>query len=81
MAVFLAGIGLDLIGLQGNTDEAGPIAAQSDATLLGLRLMMTILPMIVLFVALLLFRKKFKLTDERVTQIAEELKQKEHINE
>ena len=81
VAVFLAGIGLDLIGLQGNTDEAGPIAAQSDATLLGLRLMMTILPMIVLFVALLLFRKKFKLTDERVTQIAEELKQKEHINE
>ena len=81
VAVFLAGIGLDLIGLQGNTDEAGPIAAQSDATLLGLRLMMTILPMIVLFVALLLFRKKFKLTDERVTQIAEELKQKENINE
>lgn len=81
VAVFLAGIGLDLIGLQGNTDETGPIAAQSDATLLGLRLMMTILPMIVLFVALLLFRKKFKLTDERVTQIAEELKQKEHINE
>lgn len=81
VAVFLAGIGLDLIGLQGNTDEAEPIAAQSDATLLGLRLMMTILPMIVLFVALLLFRKKFKLTDERVTQIAEELKQKENINE
>lgn len=81
VAVFLAGIGLDLIGLQGNTDETGPIAEQSDATLLGLRLMMTILPMIVLFVALLLFRKKFKLTDERVTQIAEELKQKENINE
>ncbi len=81
VAVFLAGIGLDIIGLQGNTDETGPIAAQSDGTLLGLRLMMTILPMIVLVVALLLFRRKFKLTDERVTEIAEELKQKEHSNE
>ncbi len=81
VAVFLAGIGLDIIGLQGNTDEAGPIAEQSAGTLLGLRLMMTILPMIVLVVALLLFRKKFKLTDERVTEIAEELKLKEHSNE
>ncbi len=81
VAVFLAGIGLDIIGLQGNTDEAGPIAEQSAETLLGLRLMMTILPMIVLVVALLLFRKKFKLTDERVTEIAEELKLKEHSNE
>ncbi len=81
VAVFLAGIGLDIIGLQGNTDEAGPIAEQSAGTLLGLRLMMTILPMIVLVVALLLFRRKFKLTDERVTEIAEELKLKEHSNE
>lgn len=81
VAVFLAGIGLDIIGLQGNTDETGPIAEQSAGTLLGLRLMMTILPMIVLVVALLLFRKKFKLTDERVTEIAEELKLKEHSNE
>lgn len=81
VAVFLAGIGLDIIGLQGNTDETGPIAEQSAGTLLGLRLMMTILPMIVLVVALLLFRRKFKLTDERVTEIAEELKLKEHSNE
>ncbi len=81
VAVFLTGIGLDIIGLQGNTDETGPIAQQSDSTLLGLRLMMTILPMIVLVVALLLFRKKFRLTDERVAQIAEELKEKEHGNE
>ena len=81
VAVFLAGIGLDIIGLQGNTDEVGPIAERSAGTLLGLRLMMTILPMIVLVVALLLFRRKFKLTDERVTEIAEELKLKEQSNE
>ncbi|MDE6031860.1 MAG: glycoside-pentoside-hexuronide (GPH):cation symporter [Oscillospiraceae bacterium] len=81
VAVFLTGIGLDIIGLQGNTDETGPIAAQSPETLLGLRLMMTILPMIVLAVVLILFRKKFTLTDKRVMEIGEELKAKENGND
>lgn len=79
-AVFLTGIGLDFIGLQGNTDETGPIAPQSPETLLGLRLMMTVLPMIVLFIALIVFRRKFTLTDDRVKEIAEELKAKESGN-
>ena len=48
VAVFLTGIGLDLIGLSGNAEETGPVAAQSAGTLLGLRLMMTVLPMAVL---------------------------------
>ena len=74
VAVFLTGIGLDLIGLQGNAEETGPIAAQSAGTLLGLRLMMTVLPMIVLAVVLVLFRKKFVLTDQRVEEIGRELK-------
>ncbi len=74
VAVFLTGIGLDIIGLQGNTDETGPIAAQSPETLLGLRLMMTILPMIVLVIVLILFRRKFTLTDDRVKEIVEELR-------
>jgi len=81
VAVFFTGIGLDLIGLHGNTDETGPVAVQSGETLLGLRLMMTVLPMIVLVIALLLFRKKFKLTDKRVAEIAAELKQKEIGND
>ncbi len=77
VAVFLTGIGLDLIGLQGNTEETGPVAAQSAGTLLGLRLMMTVLPMIVLAVALLLFRRKFLLTDSRVEEIGHELRARE----
>jgi len=73
VAVFLTGIGLDLIGLQGNTEDVGTAAAQSDSTLLGLRLLMTVLPMIVLVSALLLFRKKFVLTDKRVEEIGKTL--------
>ena len=73
VAVFLTGIGLDLIGLTGNTSEVGPIAAQSASTLLGLRLMMTVLPMVVLAAALWLFRRKFILTDARAAEISAQL--------
>ncbi len=77
VSVFLTGIGLDLIGLAGNTDETGPIAAQTPATLLGLRLMMTVLPMVVLVLALVLFKKKFTLTDRRAAEIVRELQTRE----
>ena len=76
VAVFLTGIGLDLIGLVGNTDEEAVAAVQSPSTLLGLRLLMTVLPVIGLLAALLLFRRKFKLTDA----YAEEIHQKLHKN-
>lgn len=80
VAVFLTGIGLDLIGLQGSAEDAGPASAQSAGTLLGLRLMMTVLPMIVLAVALILFRKKFLLTDKRAEEIGRELRLREDSN-
>ncbi len=80
VAVFLTGIGLDLIGLVGNTDETGPVAEQSAGTLLGLRLMMTVLPMLVLVCALLLFGRKFVLTDERAAEISVELQKGEAHN-
>ena len=73
VSVFLTGIGLDLIGLTGNAEETGPIAAQSSGTLLGLRLMMTVLPIALLAGAMLLFHRKFKLTDTKMAEIAEEL--------
>ena len=78
VAVFLTGIGLDLIGLVGDTEETGAVAAQSAGTLLGLRLMMTVLPMLVLVAALLLFRRKFILTDEKAAEISRQLRGEEH---
>ena len=73
VAVFLTGIGLDLIGLAGNTEDEAAVAVQAASTLTGLRLLMTILPMIGLGVAFLFFRKKFKLTDAYAAEIAEKL--------
>lgn len=71
VSVFLTGVGLDLIGLVGNAEETGPVAAQSAQTLLGLRLMMTVLPVVLLVAALVLFRRRFLLTDEKMAQLAE----------
>lgn len=78
VAVFLTGIGLDLIGLVGDTEETGAVVAQSAGTLLGLRLMMTVLPMLVLLAVLLLFRRKFILTDEKAAEINRQLRGEEH---
>ena len=74
VAVFITGVGLDLIGLVGNTEETGEIIAQSAGTILGLRLLMTILPILGLVVAFIFFAKKFTLTDARVQEIADILK-------
>ena len=74
LSVFVAGLGLDLIGLQGNTDQEGAIAVQSASTLTGLRLLMTILPMLVLLIGFFFFKKKFKLTDEVVEENAAKIK-------
>ena len=74
VAVFLTGIGLDLIGLVGNTDEEATIVQQSASTLTGLRLLMTILPIIGLFVAVMVFKKKFKLTDAYSEEIHRQLR-------
>ena len=72
----IASIGLTIIGLQGNSDQAGPVAEQTAETLLGLRLIMTILPMVLLLAAILFFRGKFRLTDDVVQANSEELRRK-----
>ena len=74
IAVFITGIGLDFIGLVGDTSEEGEIVSQSADTILGLRLLMTILPILGLAVAFIFFALKFKLTDKKVQEIAETLK-------
>ena len=71
VAVFITGVGLDLIGLVGNSDQTGEIMQQSTQTLKGLEFLMTILPIVLLAVATLFFIKKFKLTDAVVQKNAE----------
>lgn len=75
-SVFIAGIGLQLIGLNGNSDTTGAIVQQSASSIMGLRCMMTLLPTLGLIVALVYFSKKWILTDEKAEEIANQLAEK-----
>ena len=76
VAVFLTGVGLDMIGLVGNPDSETVIATQSASTLFGLRMLMTLIPIAGLACALFVFIRRFILTDEKANEIAEKLKER-----
>jgi melibiose permease len=81
IAAFAASICLQLAKLQEGTEvteEAKAIdwsLGVNTAQKMGLRLTMTIIPIIGLVVAILWFRKKFILTDEKVLEIADQVKE------
>ena len=75
LAVFITGVSLDLIGLT-SKDGLGEGMPTFSSPLLGLRLMMTILPMIGLVLALVLFTRKFIISDEKAEQIRKQLEEK-----
>ncbi|SFR68212.1 glycoside-pentoside-hexuronide (GPH):cation symporter [Anaeromicropila populeti] len=70
ISVLLAGIGLDVIKLDVTAET------QTEGTLLGLRLLMTILPLIGLSLAVYIFRKKYRLTESFLKTITKENKER-----
>ncbi len=75
LAVFITGVSLDMIGLT-SKDGLGEGMPTFGSPLLGLRLLMTILPIIGLVLALVLFTRKFILTDIKAEQIRKQLEEK-----
>ena len=75
LAVFITGVSLDMIGLT-SKDGLGEGMSTFGSPLLGLRLLMTILPIIGLVLALVLFTRKFILTDIKAEQIRKQLEEK-----
>ena len=75
LAVFITGVSLDMIGLT-SKDGLGEGIPTFGSPLLGLRLLMTILPIIGLVLALVLFTRKFILTDIKAEQIRKQLEEK-----
>ncbi len=63
ISAFIAGVGLDLIGLQEKAE------VQANSTLLGMRILMTFVPILGLIFVLLYFRKKYILTEEKMKSI------------
>ena len=88
IAAFAASICLQIAKLQEGTEvaEADKLvdwsAGVTTAQKMGLRMTMTIIPIVGLIVAILWFRKKFILTDEKVLEIADQVKDlKQNVEE
>lgn len=67
VAAFLSGVAIDMIGLD---TEA---AAQSAATLNGLRIWMTIPSAVILIAAFLVFKRFYRLDDSRMAEISQKI--------
>ena len=76
VAALIASICLSLFHINDNTD-AVVTAAASESSLMGLRMTMTILPIIGMFIAVIVFRRKFILTEEKVDEITDTLHSRE----
>ncbi len=71
VAVLMASIALAVFNISDNTDVEIAVANQS---VMGLRMTMTLIPVVGLIAAALFFKKKFILTDKKVEEITAELK-------
>lgn len=67
LAVLIAGIGLDVIGMNSAADE------QTAATLVGLRVLMLLVPIVALVGALIFLLRKYRLDDSLLAKISADL--------
>jgi len=84
VAAFAASICLSINSLSSeNTTEAEQVMdfakTTSESAKLGLRMTMTLIPVIGLIVAILIFKKRFILTDEKVEELAAEIAKKKEL--
>jgi melibiose permease len=75
VAALIASICLTICNLSDDTSAVVTDTA-GNSSVLGLRITMTILPIIGLFIAVIYFRKKYILTEEKVEEIALQLKER-----
>ena len=76
VAVFVSGLGLDIIKFNTEKLENGNLVPQSESTLAGLRVLMTIPPVIFLIAAFIIFVKFYKLDDNKMKEITAKLESK-----
>ncbi len=73
IAALVASICLSVCNLSSDTD-AETVTSASSSSVAGLRMTMTVFPIVMLFIAVWLFHKRYQLTDERVEALAEEIR-------
>jgi len=74
VSAFIATICLSVCNLSDKADAADAAVAAATSSVMGLRMTMTLIPIAGLLVAVFLFSKKYILTDEKLEEIALELK-------
>lgn len=71
LAAFIASMCLSIFSI--SSDE-NAVASVSSGSVIGLRMTMTIIPLVLLFIAIILFKRKYKLDETKLAEINEELK-------
>ena len=74
VAVFFAGLAIKWVGLIQLADGTSEVIEQSTGTLMGLSMMMTVVPIVLLIIGLVFFIRKYKLTEERMQEIMTKLR-------
>lgn len=77
VAAMMASICLSICNISNDTSEAAAALSQ-EANLLGLRMTMTIFPIIGLFIAIVIFAKKYILTEDKLAEIAHVLEERKN---
>lgn len=80
VAAMVASVCLTIFNLSNDTSQAAE-AAVAESSVMGLRLTMTVIPIIGFLVAVLLFHKKYLLTEKKIEEINGELKKRHSIQE
>lgn len=70
VAALIASICLQICNLSNDTTDTAAVATAAASSVVGLRMTMTILPMICLLCGIFIFHKKYILTEEKVAEIA-----------
>lgn len=76
VAALIASTCLAVFNLSDDTEAAVETAQTAVSSVVGLRMTMTVIPIIGLLIAVFIFRKKFILTEAKVEEIAAQIKQK-----
>lgn len=74
LSALVASVVLTLFNIQ--KDESGTLSQLAEGQRLGLRGCMTILPIVVLIIGYIVYKKNYKLTDDKLEEITEELQNK-----
>ena len=77
VAALIASICLSVFHLSDDTSNTAAVAETvSNSSVIGLRMTMTVLPIVGLLIAVFYFRKKYMLNEEKVDEIAAQIKEK-----